>query len=394
MKFEFDRKYFKICLYAFVTVAALLLFSRMLASSEDIWKSFVNGFNFLLGLLSPFITAIVLAYILSPAVTVVDALLGKIFKKDKHVKARKVSSLIIVYAATVTVIALTLYYVIPGIVRNINELLTNWQYYVQQFNNFYDGLLETYPLLKSQEVQKEIAAQFESMKSSLQITAGGILQFAVRLGSSVASAVLGLVLSFYLLNEREHILESSRRLLNARLGNNRSTSVMNFLHAVDGVFGRYISAKILLALIMFVISFIALSFLGVRYIVLMAAIVAITTLVPYIGPFIGAVPPIIVALLDSPEKAIYTAIAITVIHQIDNYVFEPMVFSDKMGLSPFWILLSIMLGGGLFGLWGVLLAVPVAGVIKLIITRYIRVRQIHRQRQQDGGEGGGAEVSQ
>lgn len=170
---------------------------------------------------------------------------------------------------------------------------------------------------------------------------------------------------------------------------------MNFLKAVDRVFGRYISAKLLLALILFIICFVAFSFLGVRYVVLMAAIVGITTLVPYIGPFIGAVPPIIAALLDSPQKAVYTAIAIIIIHQVDNYVFEPYVFSDRMGLSPFWILLSIILGGGLFGLWGAVLAVPVAGVIKLLITRYIRMRQAYRQRQQGGGTGsGGAEVSQ
>ncbi len=386
MKFEFDKKYLKICLYVFVTAAALLLFSRMLQASDDIWISLVNVLGFLLELLSPFITAVILAYILSPAVTVIDALLGKVFKNDKHAKARKLASLIVVYAATVTVIVFTLYYVIPGIVRNINDLLTNWEHYVKLLGEFYDDLLETYPLLKSAEVQTEITNQLNLLRNSLQITVGGILDFVLRFGSSVASGILGLVLSFYLLNEREHILESFRRFLHAWLGGPRSTAAMNFLHAVDGVFGRYISAKLLLAMIMFVISFIALSFLGVRYVVLMAAIVAITTLVPYLGPFIGAVPPIIVALLDSPQKAIYTAIAILVIHQVDNYVFEPLVFSDRMGLSPFWILLSIIVGGGLFGLWGVLLAVPVAGVIKLIITRYIRVRQVHRQRQHDSNQ--------
>ncbi len=386
MKFGIDKKYLKICLYAFVTAAALLLFYQLLQASDDIWKSLVNGFNFLLELLSPFIAAVILAYILSPAVTGFDKLLSKVFKKDKHVKVRKLSALVAVYLATVSVIVITLYYVIPGIVHNINDLLINWDSYSKSLEAFYKNLQETYPLLKSSDVQTEISNQLKQLGDSLKFTVGGILNFVFRLGSSVASGILGLVLSFYLLNEREHILESFRRFLSAWLGGPRSTSLMNFLDAVDGVFGRYISAKLLLALIMFVISFIALSFLGVRYVVLMAAIVGVTTLVPYLGPFIGAVPPIIVALLDSPQKAIYTAIAILVIHQVDNYVFEPLVFSDRMGLSPFWILLSIIVGGGLFGLWGVLLAVPVAGVIKLFITRFIRIRQVHRQRQQSAGD--------
>jgi predicted PurR-regulated permease PerM len=156
---------------------------------------------------------------------------------------------------------------------------------------------------------------------------------------------------------------------------------MSFFRDVDNVFGRYISAKLLLGLIMFINMFIAFSFLRVRYSLLMSSIVAVTTLVPYLGAFVGAVPPILIALLDSPEKCIYVTIAIIVIQQIDNYVFQPFVFSGRMGLSPFWVLLSIIVGGGLFGLWGMVLAMPVAGVIKLLITRYIRIRQIRRMRQ-------------
>lgn len=389
MKFDFDRKYFKICLYAFLTVAALLLFHRILQASDNIWQSVVHGISFLLALLSPFIIAIVIAYILSPAVSGIESLFSKIFKKESQTKGRKLAALLIVYAATVTIIILTISYVMPGLVRNIGELLRNLPMYIEEIDKFYRNSVLTYPLFASETVQKTFNAQLNLFNANLATymasTVTGITSFVLRLLSSIASFIIGLVLSFYLLNEREIIIASFSRLMKARLGDKRSSSVMSFLTAVDRVFGRYISAKLLISLVLFALTFVTFSFLHVRYVVLMSAIVALSTLVPYIGPFIGAVPPIVLSLLDSPQKAIYVGISIIVIHLVDGYFIEPYVFSDQMGLSPFWILLSIIVGGGLFGLWGVLLAVPVAAVIKLLIVRYIRGRQLRRRKDQEPG---------
>lgn len=396
MKFEFDKKYFKICLYAFLTVAALLLFYRLLQASNNIWQSVVHGISFLLELLSPFIIAIVIAYILSPAVTALEKLLGRIFRKEEHVKGRKLAALIIVYVITVALIVLAIAYVMPGLVKNISDLISNLPGYFDDIKEFYQTTILTYPLFASGDVQKAINDQWVTLSQNLpnymNSVLAGITNFLLRFVSSVASFILGLVLSFYLLNEREHVFASFSRLMRARFGDRRSSSVMSVLTAMDRVFGRYISAKLLLALIMFAMCMVVFPILGVRYLVLMCAIVALSTLVPYIGPFVGAVPPIVVSLIDNPQKGIAVAIAIIVIHAVDNYFMEPAIFSERMGLSPFWILLSIIVGGGLFGFWGVLLSVPAASVIKLLIVRYIRGRQLKHRRDQATKEKGGAEA--
>jgi len=392
MKFKFDRKYLKICLYAFFTVAALLLVYRLLQSSDDVWKSVMSSVSFLLRLLSPFIAAILIAYILNPAVKGIETVLGKIFKKNGLTKGKKLLSLCIVYAVTVTVIAVTLYYIIPGIVRNMGDLVRNMPRYFMRLQEYYTNTILPYPLFSSDAVQNAISAQIEhfmaNLTSTLATIISGVTRFIFSTISFVLSAVIGLILSFYLLNERENIVASCSRLLHARLGEKRSASVMGFLNSVDRVFGRYISAKLLICFIMFALSFTVFGIIGVPYVVLMAAIVALSTLVPYIGPFVGAVPPIVISLLVSPQMALYAGISLLVMHLLDGYVIEPFVFSGKMGLSPFWILLSIILGGGLFGLWGMLLAVPVAAVVKLLIAGYIKSRQ---QRRSSGpqGEGGG-----
>jgi predicted PurR-regulated permease PerM len=379
MKFKFDRKYLKISLYAFFTVAALLILHRILQSSDNVWRSVTSGVSFLFSLLSPFVAALFIAYILSPAVRGVERLLGKVFKKKPLARGRKLFSLIFVYVAVIAVISVTLSFVIPGIVRNINDLLKNWDMYRVMFNDFYNNLKLQYPLLAGPEVQNFITARLAELGSGLHLTVSSITSTVLGILSSIFSFLIALILSFYLLNESDSIVSSFNRLLQARLGEKRADSVMGFLKAVDRVFGRYISAKLLICVIMFALCFAAFGFLGMRYSVLMAAVVAITALVPYIGPIVGAIPPILISLLDAPEKAIYTLIAILAIHTVDNYFIEPYVFSDQMGLSPFWILLAIILGGGLFGLWGMLLAVPVAAVLKLVISGYIRTRQARRQ---------------
>lgn len=392
MKSEFDKKLLKICLYAFVTLAALLVFSLLLLA----WKSVWNVISFLLELLSPFIISIIIAYILSPAVTALEKLFSKIFKKEGHAKGRKLSALIIVYVLTVALIVLTIAYIVPGLVKNISDLVTNLPGYIDDINEFYKTTILTYPLFTGENVQKAINDQWVSLSGNLPNYMNGVLSgvtnFVLRFVSSVASFILGLVLSFYLLNEREHVFASFSRLMKARFGDRRSSSVMSVLTAMDRVFGRYISAKLLLALIMFAMCMVVFPILGVRYLVLMSAIVGLSTLVPYIGPFVGAVPPIVVSLIDNPQKGIAVTVAIIAIHAVDNYFMEPAIFSERMGLSPFWILLSIIVGGGLFGFWGVLLSVPAASVIKLLIVRYIRGRQLKHRRDQTAKEKGGAEA--
>ncbi len=392
MKFEPDKKYLKVCVYAFGTVAALLLFNRLLSASNDIWQSFKSGLGFILTLLSPFIMAIVMAYILSPAVTAVEKLLAKLFKKSGAQRPIKMAALVIVYLLLIALIVGALSFAIPGIISNIAELIRSLPTYYGKVTDFVEKLPKTEfigGLLRNpsvqqalDNVQKSITAAVVDFQNNtvkyVNIALTSLGAFAASVFSTLGSLLIGLVLSFYLLNERESIVYSTRHLLKARLGEKRSGATMSLLSTVDNVFGRYISAKLLTMVILFVLAQIAFVALGIPFSTLMAAIIALTNLVPYIGPFLGAVPPLFVALLISPMQALYVGIAILLLQAIDNYFITPYVIGDRMGLSPFWILLSIILGGGLFGVWGLLLSVPTAAVIKVLIERYIKGRALRR----------------
>lgn len=389
MKFEPDKKYLKVCVYAFCTVAALLLFNRLLSASNDIWQSFQSGLSFILVLLSPFIIAIVTAYILSPAVTAVEKLLGRIFRKAAGGKSLKFVALLIVYLLLVALIIVSLSFVIPEIIRNVAEIVRSLPAYYGWMDNyvrntlpkneFIGGLLNNPQVTQALDsVQRSITDQINEFQTNtvkyVNIAITRVGAFASGLFSTLGSLLIGLVLSFYLLNERESIVYSMNHLLRARLGEKRARAAMDLLSTADSVFGKYISAKLLTVVILFVLAQIAFGAMGVRYSVLMSAIIAISNLVPYIGPIIGSIVPIFMGLIDSPMKALYVLIAILLLQAVDNYVISPVVIGDRLGLSPFWILLSIIVGGGLFGVWGLLLAVPTAAVIKVLINRYIKGR--------------------
>ncbi len=374
MRFHIDRKYLKVCGYVFGTVAALLLFNRLLEASDDIWLSLRNGLGFLLALLSPFITAVVIAYILSPAVSTMDAMLRRVLR-GRAERRRKILSLVLVYIILATLLVIALSYVFPAITSNISDLIRNVPGYYDTVLDYYNDNVATHPLLSNATVRNAINSQIVRFNDNFATYTtqllSGVTNFVLSFASSIASFLLGLVLSFYLLNEREHIGESTKRLLHARLGESRSRSITDFFESVDHVFGKYISAKLFTSLIVFALAMVLFSLLKVRYAVLMSLIIAVTNLVPYIGPFVGAIPPVLIALVDSPEKAIWTLVAILAVQAVDNYFIEPYVINDRVGLSPFWALFSIIVIGGLFGAWGILLAVPIAAVIKLLIKRYV-----------------------
>ncbi len=146
------------------------------------------------------------------------------------------------------------------------------------------------------------------------------------------------------------------------------------MNEVDEIFSKYIIGKMIDSLIVGIICFMGLWFLKAPYALLMAIIVGVTNMIPYFGPFIGAVPAVIITLFTSPITALWVTLFIIVLQQLDGYIIGPFILGDSVGLSPFWIILAILIGGGLFGILGMLICVPVMAVVRNMFSRYINRR--------------------
>lgn len=377
-RFKGDPKYTKIAIYVVVTVAALLIINKLIGASENLWESTREFFRFIFKALKPLISGMILAYILLPGVEGAEKGLSKIFRKDKFHKLCKGLSLFFVYLLLIALIFAGVYLVIPSVGQNIAELFKNAPDYFTTVEKWYLEEVSTNEIFNNEFIQKAIqdglATINENINEYLAKAIAGIATFTFSVITGIISALLSLIISFYLISGRTKLAHEIVSTSNAYIGEKRTASIRSFLKAVDWVFGKYISAKIIEIIIVFVMCQIAFLLLGVPYSTLMALIVAITNIVPFIGPIIGLIPPVLVTLLESPVQSLWVLGVVLIIQAIDAYLIQPYFIGDKMGLSPFWVLVSVIIGGGLFGIWGILLSVPVAAVLRILIKQYARRR--------------------
>lgn len=375
MKWKFDRRAVKICLLVFATAAAVLIFNKILNASENLLHSLSNGLHFFMRVLSPFFIAVIVAYILRPAVDSLERLIALVWKTPCHKRAREVVALTLVYLLLLGMIAALFYFTIPQAVKNISDIVSEIPGYYDLTQNFLSDLTQRYPLLQTQAVSDMLTRQFSQVQVSLlqylDNLVSGVAGTVTNVVGKVINTILGIVLAFYLLNEKHSIADSLRGLFTARLGTARSDNFYGVLREIDNVFGRYISSKLLESLILYALAQIVLSLLGVRFNVLFSVVIGITNLIPYIGPVIGAIPPILVTLMDDPMLALYVAGALLLLQALDAYIIAPVLTGGKTGLSPFWAMFVTLLGGNLFGIAGLLLAVPVSAVAAIFIRRYV-----------------------
>ncbi|MDD3243613.1 MAG: AI-2E family transporter [Eubacteriales bacterium] len=375
MKIRFDHKALKICLLVFLTAAAVLVFNKMLNSSENLLNSLGVGWRALSRVLSPFLFAVSAAYILNPAVNAIEKGIKFLWRGSKGANVRHTLSVVLVYLLLAGLFTVLIYFTIPQMVSNIVEIGKEMPDYYNWAKTKLTQLTVDYPFLQSPAVtaafEKRLALIQNNMLGYLEKILSGVAGAVGSVIGTVINIVLGVVLSFYLLNEKASIAGSLKRLCIARLGEVRSTKVFGALHDADNVFGRYLSSKLLESVVLYAAAQIVLSVMGVKFNVLFSVLVALTNLIPYIGPVIGAVPPILVTLMIDPLLALYVGIALLVLQIIDAYVIAPVLTGNNTGLSPFWVMFATLLGGNLFGLAGMLLAVPVCGVAALFLRRYV-----------------------
>ena len=375
-----DPKYTKIAVYVVICGALLMIISKLIGASENLWSSISGALSFLYDAIKPIISGMIIAYILLPASNILEKGLKKIFRKPKLKKLVRALSLIIVYALVIGVVVLSVYFIIPSIVENIAEFIKNVPDYYETVNDWYLKEVAPSELINNeytqQALQRGISTFNERINEYLGIAVTGIATFTFSVVSGVISAILALVISFYVVSGRRKISAELQITSKAYLGETRTDKIKEFLQSVDWVFGKYISAKLVQIILIFLLCQISFLIIGAPYSTFLALIIALTNVVPFIGPIIGAIPAVLITLLESPILALWVLGSILVIQTIDAYIFQPFFIGDKMGLSPFWVIVSVIAGGGLFGVIGILLSVPVAAVIKVLIVKFVIRRKL------------------
>lgn len=380
--------YFKISMHVFCVGALLLLFNRLLDSMGDLFDWVRTAWSAALTTLMPFFIAVVLAYLFRPVVDKLMKLISRIEPapgskgagaalRRRLVKRRRFVSACALYIALVILIVVALAYVVPTTVMNVIELVQNMPGYISALLKWVnDNVTQNGEL--PMELRQAVDSAVQNMNSSLS----GLLKDAVSMIPALLKRVyafstmslnllLAIVLSFYLVCDDGRMFANVTKWLGGKLGKRRSERFFGFMQDLDFMFSKYLVGRLFESLVVAVLCFIVLAALGLPYNTLLSALYGFTNMIPYVGPVLGLVPVVCVALFRSPATALLAAVLLTLVQGFDAWVLSPKVLGDSMGLNPFWVIFALVIGGALFGVVGLLLSTPVMGVLMRMLERSV-----------------------
>lgn len=331
-----------------------------------------QGFNTLSSILAPFVYGFFIAYLLNPGVCWVEKhILGKFDRRGGYSRFRRILSIFTIYILMIGCTAWVFAYVLPQIATSIRDLLKNFPTNVSKLEVYLYNLANEYPYLKSSEVEALITENVQPILQRSSTILNFALSYILSSALGITKLLLGLMIAFYMLNEKERFVKQSKKLLHAFLKEEVADKIISIGSESHQAFSKFFIGKTIDSLIIGVICFVGLLFLNIPYALLISVIIAITNMIPYFGPFIGAIPAILITLLSSPMQAVTIALFIFALQQFDGMILGPKILGDSTGLSPFWVIFSILIGGAFFGFLGMLLGVPVFAVLSTMFGRVV-----------------------
>ena len=293
-------------------------------------------------------------------------------KKERRsiLSAARAIATLVCAIVVVGVTGLFIYFVVPQVVASAVNLVNTMPQRLSAFSSWCHVHLSHFPFIAvwvdnlanaenseiMQWVQEHIlsgnAASIASMVSN------GVIM-AVKY---VANAFIGLLIMIYLLNYKERLFAITRKMINATCSQKRKVSLYEFAEIVNETFIGFIVGRIIDSFIIGVLTYIVLKICAIPFALMLSVIVGVTNVIPFFGPFIGAIPSVFILLLDNPIDALYFIVIVIVIQQLDGNVIGPKIVGNAIGISSFWVLISVLVGGGLFGFPGMALGVPVFAV--------------------------------
>ena len=360
MKFDKDLLEKRWVAYTIAACSAVILYF-LLSNLGDIFK----GVRVIYKILSPLITGLIIAYIIDPFVTF---LRETVFANVKNEKTRKSISVTTALVGIAIIIILLMVALIPQIVVSIKTLFGNMDTYIRSLQHF----LQT----ASMEAAKnnidisgitgfgDDILNFVSKKIPENIN--GILDTSISISKAIFDLFIAMFLAIYFLADKDRLRNSFRRLLKRLLKADKYKAFAGFWERCNAILIRYIAFDIIDGIIVGVANFLFMSIMGIPYSVLISLVVGVTNLAPTFGPIVGAIIGGFVLVLVNPLHALWFIIFTIVLQTIDGYILKPKLFGGSLGVPGVWILISIVVGGRILGVTGILLAIPFAAIVDFI----------------------------
>ncbi|MGM9662846.1 MAG: AI-2E family transporter [Oscillospiraceae bacterium] len=378
-----DNHYLAWGITAVAVVCTVMLFYDLVFRSSSV----LHYLSVLLDVLAPVIYGFAMAYLLAPIVNWFERLFLGCDKKDRLKapgKARawlRTLSILLTWLVVAALLYAFMQILLPELYQSILQLAANAEGYYRTIVAWITGLLEDNPKF-AQWVSELINEYYQDalvwlrdklmpqVQVALQAVTGGVVGIVV----FFKNLLIGFIVSIYLLATKEGFAASGCKLCYAFLPEEKAALLIRGAKATDRIFSGFVRGKLLDSLIIGILCFIFSSWFQFPYAPLVSLVVGITNIIPFFGPFLGAIPSAFLILLDSPIKCLYFILLILVLQQFDGNILGPKILGDSTGLSSFWVIVAILVGGGLWGVPGMFLGVPVFACIYSGIRYYAAYR--------------------
>lgn len=380
MNINWNRKYLTIAVYATGAVIVSAIAIMVIFNFDSV----MSKLSVLGAIVNPIIIGIFCAYLLNPLMTKIENGLFRKLSSSKNKKDRSKArgfSLTITMLAVILVLSLVIIMVIPQLVGNLTSIFGKMDTYIATIKNWLNEIFEdNQDLIKFfgnplDKFNTFIGNIWDQYSTELMGIAGNVAATVWAVLDTMKNVIIGLTISIYLLARKEMFIGQTKKLIFAFLKVEKAQRFLGVCREASKKFLGSIIGKIIEAFVVALLCFIGTTIMGLPYALLISAIMFVFNLIPYVGPFIGAIPCALLLLMsDDPMQALWFVIFITILQAVDGNILAPWILGDSTGLPAVWILISILIGGGLFGMIGMFLGVPVCAVVYMLFKDFVENR--------------------
>lgn len=390
MKFKFDKKYLYWGLTAFLALVGAILFYYILFHRSN----FMGGIDKFITIAMPIIDGFVLAYLFTPILNMIERKairplcaktgLSMTPKVNRRIRAASI-------LATLAIVLLVVYelfaLILPEVVRSVQSIIFQFPIYVNNLSNWallllkdnpdleatVDALINQYSTKVLEYVNTNLLPHINEVLKTVSLSVIGVFK-------ALWNLVIGFIISVYLLGSKEKFAGQAKKIVYAMFDRKAGNELVSNFRFIHSTFIGFIGGKIVDSIIIGIICFVCTSIIGTPYSILVSVIIGVTNVIPFFGPWIGGIPSALLVLMVDPRQALYFGILIIFIQQFDGNILGPKILGDSTGLSGFWVIFSITIFGGLFGVLGMIVGVPIFAVfyagVKSLVNRYLRRKNL------------------
>ncbi|SHJ76576.1 Predicted PurR-regulated permease PerM [Hathewaya proteolytica DSM 3090] len=360
-----DNKYTEVVLLSsialFIVIICSVIFIRVI-DNYDSWFSIIGE---IFSIIAPFIYAVIIAYIINPVM--------KFF--EKKCKLKRTLSVAITYIFIVSILGIFMVYLVPKIANSAVDFVKHIPEFAETAEGWVNDIganPKIQKIITSLDINFDTNAIIGKVSEIAQGLANSIINSLVLFTKSFIKWVFGFLVSIYIVCDKEQLIYMAKRFIVKIFKMKKGRMIIEVGSNLNKMIGTYIGIKAIDSMIIGLIAFVGLTILKSEYSILIAVIVAITNMIPYFGPFIGMVVCFLINVFFSPAKAVFTVIFLFFVQQFDAWYLDPKLIGGKVGMSPLCVIFAVTVGGGIYGMIGMVLAVPIMAVIRLYINKSLK----------------------